>query len=82
MPALAPTGYMTIVKVLGGVEIALPKTRRLGLIVLAPIIVNIVAFHVVVVGGRSVLDPMVRGVCVLLGIVAWSECAAFRAMPP
>jgi putative oxidoreductase len=85
MHAFAPTGYMTFVKVLeviGGVLVALPKTRRLGVVVLAPIVVNIVAFHVFVAGGTSVLDPMVLGVCALLGIVAWSERAAFRAMLP
>lgn len=85
MAAFGPTGYMTFVKVcevIGGVLIALPKTRRLGVLVLTPIIVNILAFHVFVMGGTSVVDPTVLGVCALLGIVAWSERAAFRAMLP
>ncbi len=85
MQAFAPTGYMTFVKlleVIGGVLIALPKTRRLGVVVLAPIVVNILAFNIFVAGGSAVLHPMVLGVTALLAVVAWSERAAFRALLP
>src|SRR5262245_56198658 len=46
--AFGPTGYLTFVKVfevIGGVLVAIPKVRALGLLVLGPIIVNILAFH-------------------------------------
>lgn len=48
MAAFAPTGYLTFVKVLemiGGILVAIPKTRNFGLLVLGPIIINILAFH-------------------------------------
>src|SRR5436190_10377587 len=48
MGALGPTGYLTFVKVcelLGAILVMIPKTRNLGLLVLGPIIVNILAFH-------------------------------------
>jgi putative oxidoreductase len=54
MGAMMPTGYMTFVKileVLGGLLVAIPKTRNFGLLVLGPIIVNILAFHVFLHGG-------------------------------
>jgi hypothetical protein len=47
--AFGPTGYMTFIKVLeliGGLLVAVPRTRNLGLLILGPIIVNILAFGV------------------------------------
>ncbi|MCD8483419.1 MAG: DoxX family protein [Verrucomicrobia bacterium] len=48
MGAMYATGFLKFVKILeiaGGVMVAIPWTRRLGLLILTPIIVNIVAFH-------------------------------------
>src|SRR4030095_6759741 len=61
MAGFAPTGYLTFVKVfelLGGLLVAIPRTRNLGLLVLGPIILNILAFHMFV--ARDVAkQPMV-----------------------
>lgn len=79
--AFGPTGYLTFVKVLevlGGVLVAIPKTRCLGLLVLGPIIVNILAFHVFV--ARDGLAPMVIGICVLAIFLLWVERAAFGGL--
>jgi uncharacterized membrane protein YphA (DoxX/SURF4 family) len=60
MAAMFPTGYLDFVKVLeilGGLLVALPKTRNIGLLVLGPIIVNIVAFHVFLTKGAGLTDP-------------------------
>lgn len=56
------TGCLTFVEVLeilGGLLFAIPKTRNIGLLVLAPIIVNILAFHVFMTGGAGLADPVV-----------------------
>lgn len=48
MKLFASTGYMTIIKVcelLFGILILIPKTRALGLILIAPIVVNILIFE-------------------------------------
>ena len=48
MAAFGPTGYMTFIKVfelLGGILVAIPKTRNFGLLILGPIILNILAYH-------------------------------------
>lgn len=77
--AFAPTGYLKFVKVcelVGGVLVAIPRTRCLGLLLLVPIIVNIVAFHVFVAGG-GVADPMVLGACVLAAFLLVVERRAF-----
>jgi uncharacterized membrane protein YphA (DoxX/SURF4 family) len=81
MAALAPTGYLTFVKVLevvGGSLVAFPRTRRAGLLVLGPIIVNILAFHAFVTGGAGLFGPLVLLVCALALFLVWAERAAFR----
>jgi len=80
--AFMPTGYMTFVKIcelVGGVLVAIPRTRCLGLLVLGPIIVNIVAFHVFVTGD-GVKEPMVIAVCVLALYLLFAERAAFAGL--
>jgi hypothetical protein len=60
--AFGPTGYLTVVKVfelIGGILVAVPRTRNLGLLVLGPIIVNILAFHMFITRGEGLLNPMV-----------------------
>lgn len=60
MAAFAPSGYLTFVKaleVLGGILVAIPRTRNLGLLVLGPIIVNILAFHAFVMKGEGLFAP-------------------------
>lgn len=77
--AFGPTGYMTFVKlceVLGGALVALPRTRCLGLLVLTPIVVNIVAFHVFV-AGDGIQQPMVLAVIALTAFLVLVERRAF-----
>jgi putative oxidoreductase len=57
--AFGPTGYLTFVKVcelLGGILVAIPRTRNFGLLVLGPIIVNILAFHAFIGDPRELLN--------------------------
>jgi len=78
--AFAPTGYLTFVKVLevlGGVLVAVPMKRRLGLLVLGPIIVNVVAFHVFVAGGDGTFEPVIVVICLLVGGLLWVERSPF-----
>ena len=67
MGALGPTGYMTFVKVcelLGGILVAIPRTRNIGLLFLGPIILNILAFHIFI-SKEGLLSPMLIGIVVL-----------------
>lgn len=73
MGAVFGTGFMAFVKVLeiaGGILVAIPRTRPLGLLILAPIIVNIIAFHVFIARG-GVFDPPVVLVTVLAAFLIW-----------
>ncbi|MCL4180356.1 MAG: hypothetical protein KJ072_21750 [Verrucomicrobia bacterium] len=81
MAAFAPTGYLTFVKtleVVGGMLVAIPWTRRIGLLVLGPILVNILAFHAFLTGGHGLFAPQVLLVCALALFLVWVERKAFR----
>jgi putative oxidoreductase len=81
--AMSPTGYMTFVKVLellGGILVAIPKTRRLGLLVLGPIVVNILAFNVFILKGAMLLNAMTLFVVIAPLYLLWVERKAFGAL--
>ena len=72
--AFGPTGYMTFVKIFeltGGILVAIPRTRNLGLLVLGPIIVNILAFHIFITGGADLLNPMLDVIVALALYLLW-----------
>jgi hypothetical protein len=72
--AFGPTGYMTFVKIFeltGGLLVAIPRTRNLGLLLLGPIIVNILAFHIFITGGAGLLDPMLLLIVALALYLLW-----------
>lgn len=84
MAAFGPTGYMHFVKVcetLGGILVAIPKTRNLGLLVLGPIIINIIAYTVFVMGSFSaLLNPMFIVIVLLTLYLIWCERKAFAGL--
>lgn len=83
MAALFPTGYLTFVKVLeitGGLLVALPRTRNFGLLILGPIVVNILAFHVFLTKGAGLFEPPVLLVSVLSAFLLWSGRKAFAGL--
>lgn len=74
MGALMPTGYMTFVKVcelIGGILVAIPKTRNFGLLFLGPVILNILAFHVFIGQGSGLADPMLISIVALALYLLW-----------
>lgn len=85
MGAFYPTGYLHFVKffeVLGGLLVAIPKTRNFGLLVLGPIIVNILAFHVFITKGAGLFDPpfIIPIIVALASFLLWSGRKAFAGL--
>ncbi len=83
MGALFPTGYLAWIKameVLGGVLVAIPLTRNLGLLVLGPIILNILAFHIFLMKGATLVDSVHITICVLAVFLLWSERKAWLGL--
>lgn len=83
MAALGPTGYLTMVKVfelIGGILVAIPRTRNFGLLVLGPIILNILAFHVFITGGAGLFDPTLIVIVLLALYLLWVGRKAFAGL--
>jgi putative oxidoreductase len=70
--AFGPTGYITFVKIfelVGGLFVMIPRLRNFGLLLLGPVIVNILAFHILIAGGfKDLLNPMI---IVMLGLALY-----------
>lgn len=83
MGAFGPTGYLTFVKIMevvGGILVAIPKTRNFGLLVLGPIIVNIIAFHAFVTSPADLLNPILILIVLLALFLLWCERKAFLGL--
>jgi putative oxidoreductase len=82
MGALGPTGYFTFIKVcelIGGCLVAVPRTRNFGLLVLGPIVVNILAFHIFIMKGQGLFGPPIF-VGVLAAFLLWAGRRAFSGL--
>lgn len=85
MAAMVPTGYLAFVKVLeiaGGALVAFPRTRNAGLLVLGPIVMNILCFHVFLMKGATLADPVNIAITAPALFLLWSERRAFAALVP
>jgi len=83
MGALVPTGYFTFIKIIeltGGIMVMIPKLRNIGLLFLGPIIVNILAFHVFLLKGAGLADPMLIGICLLAVYLLWADRQRWAAL--
>ena len=57
--AFGPTGYLKFVKLfelVGGLLVMIPRLRNFGLLLLGPVIVNILAYHLLVDDPMSMLN--------------------------
>ena len=82
MGAFVPTGYLTFVKIfelIGGCLVAVPRTRNLGLLVLGPIILNILAFHTFIMKGEGLVGPPLL-IAFLGAFLLWSGRKAFAGL--
>lgn len=83
MGAIGPTGYMDFVKaceLIGGILVAIPLTRNFGLLLLGPVIVNILAYHVFLTDRSHLADPPLILICVLAAYLLWSAREKFTAL--
>jgi uncharacterized membrane protein YphA (DoxX/SURF4 family) len=65
MMVAGPTQWMSVVGVfelLGGVLVLIGGTAPLGLLFLAPVLVNILSFHVCLLGGEGIVPGLVFSV--------------------
>jgi putative oxidoreductase len=82
MSAVGPTGFMTFVKVIelvGGIFVIIPKLRSVGLLLLGPIIVNILAYHQFI-DRTGIFEPMLVGISGLALYVLWAERSRWKGL--
>jgi len=83
MAAMGPTGYLKFVKVfelIGAILVAIPRTRNFGLLILGPILINILAFHLFIGKGEGLKDPMLIMIVVLEAYLLWVGRHAFLGL--
>ena len=78
MKLFGSTGYMTVIKIcelLFGILVLIPKTRALGIILLAPIVVNILIFelHIAKEPGIGVALTVVTALAIYLNKEKYSS---------
>jgi hypothetical protein len=69
-------------EILGGVLVAIPRTRNLGLLVLGPIIVNILAFHVFIMKGEGLTSPPLLILSAMALYLLWCGRREFGGLIP
>lgn len=81
MGVFAPSGWLIVVKVcelIGGILVAIPKTRNFGLLVLGPIVINILCFHILVEKSGLMGPPLV--VALFAAFLLWAERKSFLGL--
>ncbi len=88
MAIMAPSGWMHLVaffQILGGLLVLFGGTAPLGLCILGPILVNILAFHILLVGGQGIAPGLVATVLEIVLIYCYranfSGIFTYKATP-
>lgn len=82
MKAMMPTGYLMAVKVLefiGAILVMIPRVRNFGLLILGPILINILFFHIFLAKG-GYFDPMIIMIVLLEAFLLWCGRKAFAGL--
>ena len=77
---LAFIAFVKVLELLGGVLVAVPKTRNLGLLILGPIIVNILCFHGLVMKGVGLFAPVIIIISAAALFLLWAERRTFAGL--
>ena len=74
MAVMGPTGWMHVVglcQVLGGLLVLIGGTAPLGLVILGPVLVNILTFHSLIMGGHGIAPGLVATLLEIILIYAY-----------
>jgi putative oxidoreductase len=83
MEAFVPTGYVKFVKLFeftGGIVVMIPRLRNIGLLLLGPVIVNIIAFHALLDDPKHLINPMLDIIIVCALYLLWCARRKFAAL--
>jgi putative oxidoreductase len=83
MQAFVPTGYLKFVKTfefIGGIVVMIPRLRNFGLLLLGPVIVNIIAFHVLIDDPKHLINPLLDIIIVCALYLLWDARKKFAGL--
>jgi hypothetical protein len=83
MAAFGPTGYIKFVKMfefIGALVVMIPRLRNIGLLLLGPVIVNIIAFHTLVDDPKHLINPMVGIIIACALYLLWDARRKFAGL--
>ena len=83
MAAFGPTGYAKFVKLfefIGGLVVMIPRLRNIGLLLLGPVIVNIIAFHVLIDDPKHLINPVLDIIMVCALYLLWDARKKFSGL--
>src|SRR5580698_8862058 len=78
--AIWPTGYLKFIKIfelVGGIVVMIPRLRNIGLLLLGPVIINIIAFHTFVEDPKHLLNPMIIIIIICALYLLWDARKKF-----
>ena len=83
MAAFGPTGYTKFVamfQLAGGLFVLIPRLRNVGLLVLGPVIVNIIAYHTMVEDPMHLVNPMFIIILICALYLLWDARKKFAGL--
>jgi len=83
MAAFVPTGYVKFVKMfefIGGLLVLVPRLRNIGLLLLGPVIINIIAFHTLIDDPRHLINPLLDIIIVCALFLLWDGRKKFAGL--
>lgn len=83
MKAVGPSGFLTYVKCfefLGAILVMIPRLRNFGLLILGPILINILAFHIFLGKPSDLLNPMIILIVIFEAFLLWVDRKAFLGL--
>jgi putative oxidoreductase len=83
MAAFVPTGYVKFVKMfefVGGLVVLVPRLRNIGLLLLGPVIVNIIAFHTLIDDPKHLINPIFGVIFICALFLLWNARQKFAGL--
>lgn len=83
MAAFIPTGYVKFVKMFeftGGLLVLVPRLRNIGLLLLGPVIVNIIAFSTLIDDPKHLINPIFGIILVCALFLLWDARRKFAGL--
>jgi putative oxidoreductase len=77
------TGYVKFVKIfefVGGIVVMIPRLRNIGLLLLGPVIVNILAFTILIDDPKHLANPLLIIVVVCALYLLWNARKKFSGL--